>query len=410
MCGNNNNNAGDDFSVIANGYAGGGIYLGSASQITRDLWTIDPSNNAPAATVIIPSSSAPCVYTRPNQTITLFPPAGQDITQLLPNVVSVPGATESPVLVTVGPLVTVAPAQALTAAEADTLCRTQILVSQLYTRCVPIYAAANRPANWVESYITSCAMDLTLLGKDLSMIASAMSQIETECGMFALQQSTNIGDVSCPSSTGAVCSGSGTCADHICTCVAPFSGPDCSLNAAKAPEDIVLAITLCDTTGKLSCPVNYLSVSGSNFISSGSLGTPSTLSCRFGTLIVEASYMGSHQVFCNFPTGLSGVVNVSVSNNKITWSEPKLFRFYNSDQVLCSGVATCVTNPTSCYIDGVYRAQGDHNFLNACQVCWAVILQWYLPGNMLIRRVTPCVRMNKCNSNELLNRMMHGGL
>ncbi len=126
-----------------------------------------------------------------------------------------------------------------------------------------------------------------------------------------------------------------------CQCTPPNSGFDCSLNADVAPTITALGSSSCDIRGVGACPVETLSVSGSNFLPT------QNLSCRFNGTVVKAVYLGSGQVLCQLPTPplLSDPTMsflVSVSNNGLLWSTGLPFVFYDSNCVLCGSSSDCM--------------------------------------------------------------------
>lgn len=217
----------------------------------------------------------------------------------------------------------------------------------------------------ITGYIDSCTEDMFLSNGDISFIQTAIDGLIQDCKSEAnrdtntwvkdeegnlIQPNIEIQVNLCPVVNNKICSGNGNCVQAACSCNDGFTGNDCSINKLLPPTITSQSEFTCDTHGLLQCPTE-ISVYGTNFWNSPNLR------CIFGNLTTSAFYMGSLQVICKVPSvyvkGVNSIklpVSIQTDVNIVSKSVTN-FTFYDATCNLCNS-STCVTNPTSCNING----------------------------------------------------------
>jgi len=367
LCGNNNKQVSDDHNP------GGGTTEAVLSEEQKlgnrpDLWNFYPG--AAVATSVAPGTYLPCVMPTTLAGVVLYNPTLINIGPNLPTVNIAPDVTAAPYVPNENVVQLPNTNPDITLAAATVLCETTMKATPTYTECARLHILANKPTNWLDTYVNDCALDMSLGGQDITFVSGQLESLQEACEAIALSLGLTIAN-SCPmGDTTQMCAGHGSCVNNACQCVAPYAGFDCTLNAQLPPSAVVLASTTCDISGDHACPSDALFVTGGNFF-------PGSTSCRFGSTVVRGYYLTANEIKCEFPgtfglNGSSTDIPVSVSNNGQVWSAPVMFTFYTSHCVLCTSASTCTPNPTSCTINSVCYRNNDHNFANPCQVCDSV--------------------------------------
>ena len=183
LCGNSNQQISDDHNP------GGGTVEAVLSAEQKlgnrsDLWNFYPG--ADVATSVAPGTYLPCVMPTTELAgagLVLYNPTLINIGPNLPNVNIAPVVTAAPYVpnenVVQGPNTN----PDITLAAATVLCETTMKATPTYTECARLHILANKPTNWLDTFVNDCALDMSLGGQDITFVSG---QLESLQRMFEL--------------------------------------------------------------------------------------------------------------------------------------------------------------------------------------------------------------------------------
>ncbi|XP_015273667.1 PREDICTED: von Willebrand factor D and EGF domain-containing protein [Gekko japonicus] len=277
-----------------------------------------------------------------------------------------------------------------TESDAVGLCQEMVANSSLGRACHALLGLQ------VENAVQMCVKDLQLKD-DLNWAKASLALLENECEKRVWEEinyspKENEGFIEdlllalkCPN----LCSKKGQCVEWGCACFEGFTSYDCSMLSDQVPEIIELDNGgLCDirqydcTTVRAfghgfqespgsRCEINKLQYSDNKWVLgesefiSGVFHNTRTVDCH---LSAEGQHSDTMDLVDDKPIARW---QIKVSNDGITYSNPKIVTLFDGACQLCSPQldGLCMLKEKTCTIDGLCYGEGDTNPLSPCLLC-----------------------------------------
>jgi hypothetical protein len=270
----------------------------------------------------------------------------------------------------------------ITQAQANSRCDNYFRSSPSYSICAPYSDLAG--------LIRSCTLDIQFTD-NLNAVDSYESVLENNCinsiessipttdnppdpgTEDLLDKLERVESIVCPSP----CQNGGTCVNSTCICLPGYLGSDCSLTPGQPPTIYELISDICDIREN---PCRTIYVSALHILDSDSL------TCKFESNVTGIHYSPGqnafgNMVYCTLPSNPVSLpdsetavtfysLEVSISNDQVTYSNSKTFTVFDSVCVTCETDGTnCQQKPSTCDIKGRCFVDGEACLYDANKVC-----------------------------------------